>query len=1369
MYNGDYSIGLDIGATSVGFSAIDEKYRPIRLKGKTVIGARLFKEGATAAERRGFRTTRRRLKRRKWRLSLLEEIFDPYMAKVDPTFFARLKESNLSPKDSKKHFSNSLLFPDETDSAFYDKYPTIYHLRYHLMNDDRQFDLREVFLAIHHIVKYRGNFLNNLPVSNFSTDKIHFEEDFKAINDSFDEIDPETGFQINIEKTDAIAQKLLDNNVATLDKQKEIAKILYVVSGDKALDKLNSSIAKQISKAMLGYKFDLAEVLKITTEDKNKWKIQLSDENVDDTLAELTGELNESQSTILNILLRLYSQITLNDIVPSGQTLSESMIEKYDAHKKHLEMLKKYAEFLDRKTYSDVMEAYAEYVGNSTKKSGTASQEDFYKVVKRSLNSTQLAEEIKALIDQNQFMPKQRTNQNGVIPYQLHLKELERIIENQSKYYPWLAEPNPNEKRRTRAKYKLSELVAFRIPYYVGPLITKEDQEKSSGKSFAWMIRKAPGKITPWNFDEKVDRTESANQFIKRMTTKDTYLIGEDVLPDHSLLYERFKVLNELNMVRANGSKLEVGEKQKAFEKLFKAKKTVKASQLANLLSTGMANRPIITGLSDPVKFNNSFGTYIDFKKIFGAKIDDPNLQNDFEQIVEWITVFEDKNILNVKLHGIEWLTEEQITDLIKKRYQGWGRLSKKLLCGLKNEKGESILDLMWNTQRTFMEIVNEPVFAEQIKNANQDQINDEDYESILADAYTSPQNKKAIRQVVKVVDDIVRAAGKAPKFISLEFAREDQRSHRTQSRLAKLKDIYETTAKELVANEKVRQELGDVKDLSDRFFLYFTQLGRDMYTGESINIDEISTKYDMDHILPQAFLKDDSLDNKVLVSRPVNNGKSNNVPLRMFGSKMKPLWKKLADHRLISKKKYNNLMTDPDSIDKYKANGFINRQLVETRQVIKLAANILASRYEKDDTQIIEVKAELNHQLREALKLYKNRDVNDYHHAVDGYLSAFVGQYLYHRYSGLQSYFIYGKYQRFFEKNTKQRFKFNRFNFLYDLTSNDEERIVDKSSGEIVGMKSDLIRQIKRVYGFKYMLISQETYTNSGAMFDQTIYPAKSNKKLIQTKQGRPTNIYGGYSGNKDAYMAIIRISGKKEDKLKVVGIPVRSLSKLERLKKGGNAAYLSELHRVIAERTAKVKTSRKTGEKTKVYIDFDIVVPKVMYRQLIVDGDLKYTLGSSTYQYNARQLVLSEKSMKILNTDFSKDSSSVDEQNEQLMFVYDDILDKVNRYLPLYDQRSYRKKLNDGESIFRELPPHSEYQSGKKIKIGKDEVLTNILQGLHADATRTNLKALKISSPFGMLQASNGLEIGKDSELIYQSPTGLFERRIRLSKLIK
>ena len=1365
MRQKEYSIGLDIGATSVGFSAIDKDYKPIKLKGKTVIGANLFKEGETAAERCSYRTTRRRLKRRKWRLALLEEIFDPYMAEVDPTFFARLKESNLSPKDSRKRFTNSLLFPEKTDSKFYEGFPTIYHLRNHLMQDNKKFDLREIFLAIHHIVKYRGNFLYNMPVDDFSTDDIDFFRDFSAINDAYSELDPIKLFRLNKDNVEEVAHDLLNTRMSNLDKQKVVAKLLLVKSENKVVDKLNSTITKQISKAILGYKFDLATVLKVSTESQNEWKINFEDENVDETIAGITADLNEQQLEILNILLKLHSQIALNDIIPSGMTLSESMIQKYNDHKEHLIMLKKYAKSQNRESYQKIMDAYAAYIGNDSSKKTT--QEEFYKVIKRHLNDSELASEISNLIANNQFMPKQRTNQNGVIPYQLHLKELNLIIENQSQYYPWLAELNPNKDRQRKAKYKISELVAFRIPYYVGPLITEEDQQKTSGANFAWMIRKRKGRITPWNFDNKVDRMASANRFIRRMTTKDTYLLGEDVLPDHSLLYERFKVLNELNMIKVNGHKLSVGLKQDIYHDLFESHKTVTRKQLINYLDTrGIPASPIVSGLSDPTKFNSSLATFNDFKTIFDSQLNDPDK---FEKITEWITVFEDKKILKEKLSEEEWLSKPQITELVAKQYNGWGRLSKKLLVGIKDQNGNSIIDLMWNTSKTFMEIINEPVFAEQIKNENQNQLKDEDYEAVLADAYTSPQNKKAIRQVIKVVDDIVRAAGKAPKFISIEFAREDQASRRTQSRLALLKKVYESTAKELVHNEKVREELGNVKDLNDRLYLYFTQLGRDMYTGEIINIDEISSRYDIDHILPQAFIKDDSLDNKVLVSRAINNGKSNNVPLKLFGSKMKPFWNKLKDHRLISKRKYEHLVTNPDTIDKYKANGFINRQLVETRQVIKLAANILSSRYSGAGTQIIEVKANLNHQMREAFDLYKNREINDYHHAVDGYLSAFVGQYLYNRYPALQSYFVYGKYQRFFDQRVKNNLRFNRFNFLYDLTSSDQENIVNKGTGEIIGKRSELIDQIKRVYGFKYMLISQETYTNSGPMFDQTIYPAKSNKTLISIKKEKPTKIYGGYSGNKDAYMSIIRVKGKREDKIKVVGVPMRALASLNKLAKQNYDAYLKQLHRVLAEKTLKTKKDRKTGQTKKEYLQFDIVVPKVNYRQLVIDGQLKYTLGSSTYQYNARQLVLSNNSMRVLTTDFTKSNDTLQEQNKQLIFVYDEILDKVNQYLPLYDKNRFRVSLKKGRTQFESLPVLPIYDGATKKEEGKVEVLRNILMGLHDDPTMGNLKSIGIKTPFGMLQSSKGISISKNAKLVYLSPTALFQREVKISDLIK
>ena len=41
MIKKDYNLGLDIGATSVGFAGIDEQYDPIKLKGKTVVGWRV--------------------------------------------------------------------------------------------------------------------------------------------------------------------------------------------------------------------------------------------------------------------------------------------------------------------------------------------------------------------------------------------------------------------------------------------------------------------------------------------------------------------------------------------------------------------------------------------------------------------------------------------------------------------------------------------------------------------------------------------------------------------------------------------------------------------------------------------------------------------------------------------------------------------------------------------------------------------------------------------------------------------------------------------------------------------------------------------------------------------------------------------------------------------------------------------------------------------------------------------------------------------------------------------------------------------------------------------------------------------------------
>ena len=75
MGNKVWYLGLDIGTASVGWAATDTEYKIIRKNKKRLWGVRLFEEATTAQERRTYRSNRRRLARRKWRLNLLEELF----------------------------------------------------------------------------------------------------------------------------------------------------------------------------------------------------------------------------------------------------------------------------------------------------------------------------------------------------------------------------------------------------------------------------------------------------------------------------------------------------------------------------------------------------------------------------------------------------------------------------------------------------------------------------------------------------------------------------------------------------------------------------------------------------------------------------------------------------------------------------------------------------------------------------------------------------------------------------------------------------------------------------------------------------------------------------------------------------------------------------------------------------------------------------------------------------------------------------------------------------------------------------------------------------------------------------------------------
>lgn len=1370
----DYIVGLDIGTNSTGWVVMNKNNDILKLRGKTAIGARLFEEGHSAADRREFRATRRRIKRTRRRIRLLEEFFDPYMAEIDPNFFARMHESILSPRDDRKTHSTILFPTKKQEKEFYKKYPTIYHLRAALINSDEKFDLREIYLAIHHIIRNRGNFLNETPTydhngkSNFTSTKLDLRGQIEKLNEFYQVIDEENKVLLNTDNIEKVEEIIRNRDIVKMDKQKQIINLLLDSNLKKDEKTYNKSIISQVVKAILGYKAKFANILE--SEELSDKGISLASATADSDITEILSSVDENRQSILNIVLEIYQAINLISIIEEGKTLSESMVDSYEKHKHDLMLLKTVISQLeeagDTKAADELQSAYNHFVKNrySSKKNLIRIDKDtFYKTVQKYLNDSDEAKEINSSIDKDNFMPKQRTNRNGAIPFQLHQVEMDIIIRKQEKYYPFLAEENPVKEHMNQAPYKLDELLQFRIPYYVGPLITADQQKASSGKSFAWMIRKdgMNGEITPWNFDQVVDRTATAERFIKRMTTKDTYLLGEDVLPKNSLLYQRFEVLNELSNIRLNNKKLTPSQKQELFEHLFMKHKNVNAKLVVEYFLAKNGIPVEVKGLSDGKKFLSSLSTYNQLKEanLLGAVVDDSSKREDIEKIITWSTIFEDSNIFQQKLKSIKWLNQDQIKNLSKIRYQGWGRLSEKLLTKIYNENGENLIGALWNDQLNFQQIISKPAFKEAIEKANNEYASSEEgdsLEDILSNAYTSPANKKAIRQVVKVVDDIVKAnKGVAPAQIAIEFARDQGEKGLTVSRQRKLLKLYEDLAKELADDphfENVHKELLETKqNINDRLYLYFSQLGRDAYSGKPINIDQIVSNYDIDHIMSQAFIKDDSLDNRVLVSRAENNEKSDQFAIDVYGNndQVRTMWEDWFNKGLITKTKYNNLMTSSKDLSKYRRSGFIHRQLVETSQIIKLVAVILQAKY--PNSEIIEVKAKYNHELREKFDLYKGsvgRSVNDYHHAIDAYLTAITANYLYQVYPKYRPFFVYGQYKKFTNDPDLLNGILNNaksFNYLYQLTEGKNDEIHISHSQEVVFSRKDIIGKLKRAYGFKYMLVTQEVSRWDEALYNQTLYPnpdrdKKTRKGLIPRAKGMDPSIYGGYSGSKNTFLSLIKIQDPKGDKYKIVGVPMTAIGKLKKAKKAGH--YLETLREIL---DSQVNTSKKK-------IDFKVLKAPIPYRQLVSDGESKFLLGSSTYKYNAKQLVLTTETMRIITGNFVEK----DDRDKQLDQAYDEIIRKVDQYLPLFDMNGFRKKLREGKEKF------------SKLKIDeKQNAIVKILDGLHDNAVITNLKEIGFSTGLGMLQNSRGIQLSENAELIYQSPTGLYERRIKIKDL--
>lgn len=247
----DYYLGLDMGTGSVGWAVTDLNYEILRKHGKALWGVRLFESAETAEKRRTFRTARRRLDRKNWRIKVLQELFSEEISKVDEGFYLRMKESRYYPEDKRDSEGQCPELPyalfvdsDYTDKNFYKQFPTIYHLRKWLMETDDTPDIRLVYLAIHHMMKHRGHFLLSGDISQIK----EFGNTFRQFTKNLELEEFDWNIELEEEKLKEVESILKNRYFTRTDKKTKLVKNLSAKSScEKAVLTLISGGTAKLS------------------------------------------------------------------------------------------------------------------------------------------------------------------------------------------------------------------------------------------------------------------------------------------------------------------------------------------------------------------------------------------------------------------------------------------------------------------------------------------------------------------------------------------------------------------------------------------------------------------------------------------------------------------------------------------------------------------------------------------------------------------------------------------------------------------------------------------------------------------------------------------------------------------------------------------------------------------------------------------------------------------------------------------------------------------------------------------------------------------------------------------------------------------
>lgn len=1421
-----YLLGLDLGTDSCGWCVTNEEGKIVRKNGKCLWGVRLFEEAEDCKGRRLARSSRRRTQRRRERIDLLKFLFAKEISKVDDKFFIRLNEAQLHQED-KSYIYKYTLFNDNnfTDKEFYKQFKTIYHLRKYLLESDKKEDPRLIYLALAHMIKYRGHFLFEGSTFNASSNDEAIES-FKKIKTYIDGMYEE-------KEQDIFFPIIDDNKIAEIKRvNKEIHGINKLKDGYMGILYAKDDVfTKNVLIPLLaGGKIGVAKLINKDEEFEEFKDISCKDIDYDIHVQSLM-EAFPNHSNEINCLVeikKIFDFLLLNKLLADSESISFAMVKRYEIHNKELSELKQYVKTnCSREDYSNLFRDsvtktngskkeeklcnYASYIGfTRTKDIGIRTphceKAEFYKFLKKilKLDKVKKPEDIEndylrnvyIKMSEGTFLARQNSSDNRVLPYQLNLNEMEIILKKQSKYYEFL-----NEKDEFgTVSDKIISILKYKIPYYVGPLSTK------SPNSFGWIVR-SEEKIYPWNFNKVVDKDASAEAFIKKMLNKCTYLNDEFCMPKNSIIFSYYLILNELNKMLLNGKYISKEEKLGIIKNVYCVHKKVTKKEIIEYLSfkSGLDKKDIKISSSNDKEIDyiqGSLKTYIDFEGIFGEGYVENHI-DEVEDIIKDISIFEDKSILVSRLHKKFNINDEAIINKIKNlNYSGFATLSCKLLTDLKgiDENGEiisknSILSIMEETNLNFMEVINKDEYGfmnaimlhnSKLLSDNQEGDNVEDFINKL---YVSPGMKRPLIQSYKIIEEVEKIIKHPIDEYYIECTRSNKQEKKKQkdSRKDFLAKLYKK-AMEINKDIAYKNELKSCSDAiesmpnerfrSDKIFLYFTQLGKDIYTGQNIPFDELD-KYDIDHIYPQSKVKDDSLDNRVLVSNSVNHDKSDiyPIPYDKFSGNFNhyAFQKKLLDMQLIKKRKFDRLVRK-EPLDDSDLYNFVSRQIIYTSQSVKALKDLVLNFKVKEDgtkPKVIMSKAEVVSDFRKDHDLLKCREANDMHHAHDAFLNIIVGR-------AVNNY--YGE-------------NLGRIKYLHDnhITTNinkifevgNKPMLIVDSSNNVCWNGLETLKYVDhQIKENRNMLFTTRAYIGNTLFKKTSIKPAKDINDfalpLKQTENGPLRNIkdpkkYGGYTDLSFSCFTIFKSDGKEGNIIyTLIAIPgiVQKLNnkekKIEYAKKEGLINPTIEFDNLKINSVLEYGHSKMciTGKSGKYYVAKNLNESYYSYQtNLIIKKVVKvisiinyykgiYDLDNNTIDY--------EKFVKTFNREYDNEKfliSPAGNQNANDIYIYRYELDLLLNAIKNQLKHIIYENISSVTSLSIKLENNELDCRIKNLNIFSYCYLLNeLLIVTQVNRVASDLRIIDGSKNSGILSLSK--EIKKGQKFIGESITGFYSK---------